>query len=128
MPALPGDSEPVCFTPSKVCGLPNVTQVAVYTDRLEVLSGGHWLAFPFKEIAVFQEPRWLIRLKQRLGMLPLRARVADLVYVREPYEQSYIRFFTKPRLTIYMPAGGPALYPESHFWRVQEVLRRGGYA
>lgn len=68
------------------------------------------------------------RLKRLVGGRPYRPHVGELFYVREPYSESYIRFYTEPRLTVYMPAEAPAEYPNSHFWRVQEVLRRGGYA
>ena len=128
--AADGDDEdvPVRFAPSRVLGMARVEEVAVWPDRLEVRTAAGWRAFPFAGIAAPQEPGWVAALKRRTGGRPFRPHVAELVYVREPYAESFFRFYTEPRLTVYMPAGGPALAPDSVFWRVQEVLRRGGYA
>jgi hypothetical protein len=111
-----------------VRGLPDVDEVAVFPDRLEVRTRGQWRVFSFAEIGAWLEPPWLARLKQRLRLLPYRKQVAELVYVREPYEESYFEFFTDPRLRVHMPAGDAPLYPDSVFWRIQDVLRSGGYA
>jgi hypothetical protein len=128
VPAATTHEPHVRFKPSKVEGFPGAEEIEVYPDRLRVLSEGRWQEFPFADIAVRKEPAWASRLKRRLGGRPFRPHVGELFYVRQPYADSYIRFFTTPRLTVYMPADGPAEYPHSHFWRVQEVIRRGGYA
>ena len=121
-------ADAVCFAPSKVVGMPGVEEVAVYPDRLVFHAQGQRREIIFETIAQWPESRLGARIKRRLGMRPYRGLVAHLVYVREPYEESYFEFFTEPRVRVHMPAGGPALSPHSHFWRVQEVLRRGGYA
>ena len=118
----------VRFTPSKVEGFSGAEEIDVHPDRLRVLSGGEWHDFPFADLAVRQEPAWATRLKRLLGGRPYRPHVGDLFYVRDPYSDSYVRFYTHPRITVYMPADGPTQYPHSHFWRMQEVLRHGGYA
>jgi hypothetical protein len=112
----------VRFAPSKVEGLPDVDEVAVFPDRLEVRSAGAWQVFPFKDM-----PEGPSAPPVLFGLGGARPRVADLLYVREPYSDSYFRFYTDPPLTVYMPADGPALSPHSVFWRVQQVLKRGGY-
>jgi hypothetical protein len=117
----------VRFRPSKVRGLPDVDEVAVYPDQLDVRTAGEWRTFRFADFGLRQDSQWGARLKEKLGIRPYRTLVAHLVYVREPYEESHFEFLTDPRLTVYMPADGPALSPDSHFRRIQEVLRRGGY-
>src|SRR4051812_49178999 len=49
------------FVPSRVEGLPDVTRVAVYSDRLEVLSAGQWVVFHFEDIAGWPRPAFLWR-------------------------------------------------------------------
>ena len=117
-----GEEHPVRLAPSKVEGLPNVDEVAVFPDRLEVRSEGAWKVFPFAEM-----PGGASKPPVLLGLGGMRPRVADLLYVREPYSESYFRFYTDPPVTVYMPADGPALSPHSAFWRVLQALKRGGY-
>src|SRR6202043_194981 len=44
------------FVPSRVEGLPAVTEVGIFPDRLEVCTSGEWKLFPFAEIAQWPRP------------------------------------------------------------------------
>ena len=58
---------------------------------------------------------------------PGRVPVGELHFSKSHYPDSHFTFFTSPRIVIYMPTAGPTAYPHSHFWRVQELLRGGGF-
>ena len=119
------DAEPihsVRFAPSKAVGLPDVDEVAVFHDRLEVRTRGQWRVFRLQDIADAEARR-----RRYLPVPARRRQVAELFYARESYTDSYFRFFTEPRLTVYMPDDGQPLSPHSVFSRVLAVLTRGGY-
>lgn len=121
-------SEEPChrFVPSRVDGLPDVTEVLVRPDRLEVLSAGQWLVFPFEDLAEWPRPAWLWRLVSRLGFRPRWLPVAERDWFHRPPER-FFKFFTRPRVVVYMPADEPAEHRLSNFWRVQQVIMAGGF-
>ena len=55
------------FVPAGVEGLPNVTEVVVFPDRLELLSGGEWVVVRLLDIARWIRRGWLYRPLARLG-------------------------------------------------------------
>ena len=55
------------FVPSDVEGLAAVTEVAVFPDRLELLSEGKWVVIRFLDIAKWYRRGWLYRSLARLG-------------------------------------------------------------
>jgi hypothetical protein len=116
------------FTPSEVTGIPAVSRVAVYADRLELCSEGQTRTIRLLDIARW--PRWgsFYRLAARLG-LGIRGypAVADRDWFHPP-RRRFFRFYTDPPLTIYLadePEETP--YGETLFRRVQDVLAAGGY-
>jgi hypothetical protein len=122
----PDTTDCLRFTPSRVEGLPDVTEVAVYPDRLEILSGGRRLVYRLADIARWPRPRWLWRLLARFGWrgwLP----VGERDRFHAPPER-FIRFFTSPPVVVYMPDETGVDYPNTVFRRVQEVLSRGGFS
>jgi hypothetical protein len=124
-PSAGGGGE-VRFIPSQVEGLSGVTEAAVFPDRLELKSHGGWVTFPFASFGWPQESRTAARIKRMLKLKPARRIVGEIWFDPVHYPNSYVRFFTEPRLTIYMPATGPTRYPHSHFWRIQQTVRAGG--
>ena len=81
---------------------------------------------PLSTIAPPPEPptvfgRFLPRRIKRVARLP---RVS---FSPERYEDSYVRFLSTPPLTVYMPAEGPARFPDSVFSRILRVLSAGGH-
>lgn len=115
------------FVPSKVKGLPDVTEVIVYPDRLEFQSEGCNIIFRFFDIAEWPRPKWLRRFLFRLGRRPSWLSVGDRDWFRPPSER-FFQFYTQPAITVYMPHDEPEGYQESYFFRAQEVMRRGGFS
>jgi hypothetical protein len=105
----------VRFRPSRVEGVADVDEVCISRDRLEIRAAGQWLTFPFLSFARGREIS--------SGRVP----VGELHFSNSSYPDSHFVFHTAPRIAIYMPVDGPTSYPHSHFWRVQEVLREGGF-
>ncbi len=115
------------FAPSRVKGLLDVTEVAVFPDRLEVCSAGKWLSFPFKELIEWHRPAWFWRLLARLGWRRRFLPVGEQDWFH-PLTERFFRFFTCPRIVVYMPAEpDETKYPETLFHRIQNVIMRGGF-
>lgn len=116
------------FVPSAVEGLPDVTEVVVHPDRLELLSAGEWVVIRFVEIARWYRSEWLYRSMIRLG-LGVRGwpSVADRDWFHPPAER-FFRFYTDPPITVFMPDEPPELrYGENTFRKVQDKLGHGGF-
>ena len=105
----------VHFRPSRVEGLADVDEVRVHPDRLELRSGGEWISTAFLSFAPGREAD------------SRRVPIGELHFDKSDYAQSHFVFYTTPRIAIYMPADGPVAYPDSCFWRVQEVIGAGGF-
>jgi hypothetical protein len=106
--------------------MPDVSEVALFPDRLEVNSAGQWVVLRFADMARWPRPAWLWRLLHRAGRRPRWLPVADRNWFRSPPDR-YFAFYTKPRLVVYMPADEPREYEGSHFVRVKNVLAAGGF-
>lgn len=121
------ESSPFLFVPSRVEGLPNVYQVAVYPDRLELLSAGRWMSFRFEEIAKWPFPRFLWWWLARFGWRPRWLPVGERDWFHPPSER-FFRFYTQPRMTIYLPDEPEGTgYGETLFRRVQDVMLEFGF-
>jgi len=105
----------VRFRPSRVEGLSDVDEVCVTREALEIIAGGRQLTFPYLDFARGREIS--------SGRVP----VGELHFSKVSYPDSHVVFYTTPRIAIYMPVDGPTRTPHSHFWRIQEVLRAGGF-
>jgi hypothetical protein len=116
----------VRFVPSRVDGLPNVSVSVVYPDRLELQSAGGWAVFRFDDIAEWPCPAWLWRLFARIGWRPSPLLVGERDWFHEPSER-FFRFFTWPRLTIYMPDEPGIAYGSTVFRQIEEIIGRGGF-
>ena len=117
---------PLRFTPSRVVGLPEVTEVVVHCDRIEVKSAGNRLSFRFTDLARWPRPTWLHRILFRMGRRRYFLAVADRDWFHAGADK-FFSFYTNPRLVICMPADSPEEYKDSHFFKIQEVLRAGGF-
>jgi hypothetical protein len=116
------------FVPSAVEGLPSVTEVAVFPDRLELLSEGKRIVIRFLDIARWHRRGWLYRPLARLGW-GVRGwpSVADRDWFHPPSGR-FFRFFAEPPVTLYMPDEPPdTSYGQTMFRRVQEVMAAGGF-
>lgn len=115
------------FVPSRVEGLPEVTSVTVFPDRIELASAAGVVTHRFADIARWPEPAFLWRLLYRLGVKPRWLPVADRDWFHEPADM-FFAFYTKPRLKVCMPRDeSKDDYGSSYFVRMQNVLREGGF-
>jgi hypothetical protein len=115
------------FTPSRVEGLRDVTEVVVRPDRLELRSADRWVQVRLAGIARWPRPARLRRLLARLGCQLRPAPVADRDWFHPPPHR-FFRFYTAPPLVVYMPADEPQQRGGSCFARVQEILAAGGFS
>src|SRR5262245_1501621 len=88
------------FTPSRVTGLPDVAEAAVFPDRLELLSADRWVVIRFFDIARWYRKDWLWRRLARLGWMHGRPYVADRDWFHPPSER-FFEFYTEPKIVIY---------------------------
>jgi hypothetical protein len=117
----------VRFVPSTAEGLPDVREVVVHPDRLEVNSGGRRLTFPFRQIGRRQEPRLVAFLKRLVGKYAYPVMVADRDWFHLPRDRFFL-WYTDPPLRTCMPQDEPADHAASYFSQIQAVVRSGGYA
>lgn len=108
------------FVSKGVEGLPSVAEVAVFPDRLELLSAGRWVTIRLADIARWPRPQWLAQLGLRRGS----AVVGERDWFRE---DKFFRFYSRPPLTVYMPDEDGVEYGQTLWWRLQEVLMRGRF-
>ncbi len=117
----------VRFVPSRVDGLPSVTEVAVSPDRLELLSEGRWVVIRFRAIARWHRYAWLGRLLARLGSIRGWPAVADRDWFHPPAER-FFRFYTTPPITVFLvDEPRETAYGHTLFRRVQDVIAVGGF-
>lgn len=119
--------EVVRFVPSRAEGLPDVGEVIVYPNRLEISTGGSRRAFRFASVARRQERALVSFLKPMLGLKPWPRLVGERHWCGAPKDR-FIRWYTNPSLTTYMPANESHGYADSLFPRIHEVLASGGFA
>lgn len=117
------DAEPFRFAPSSVEGLPSVAEVAVFPDRLELLSEGRWIVTRFRDIARWYRRGRLYRPLAQLGLgVWGYPSVADRDWFHPPAGR-FFRFYTTPPITVYMPDEPPETsYGRTTFRRIQDVL------
>src|SRR2546423_1721833 len=125
---MKGMSSEAClrFVPSRITGLPGVTEVVVRSDRQELFSNGSWVTFKLTEIAQGPWPARVWRLLSRVGRHPAWLPVADRDWFHPPADR-YFTFYTNPPVTVYMPVDDPTDWQASTFWRLQTVLWSGGF-
>jgi hypothetical protein len=114
------------FVPSRVEGLAAVTEVAVYPDRLELLSAGHWVSVRLEDIATWPKPalirRWLARRGWRPPYMPVGEHDCG------SSSERFFRFYTWPQIVIYMPDETAVLdHSKTLVHRVQDIMLEGGF-
>ncbi len=114
------------FVPSRAEGLPDVREVVVFSDRLEVNTAGEWVTFLFVDMARWPKPTAFWRWMYRCGRPPKWLPVGERDWFHEPPNR-FFRFFTDPPLILYMPVDEPEGYSEGNFSRAQRVMQRGGF-
>jgi hypothetical protein len=117
----------VRFCPSRAEGLPDVREVVVRPDRLEVNTAGRWVTFSFRRIGRRQEPRVVSLVKRLVRRAPWRLAVADRDWFHAPPDRFFL-WYTDPPPRTCMPVDEPFDHATCYFWRIQVVLGSGGYA
>ncbi|WP_406694625.1 hypothetical protein V5E97_26525 [Singulisphaera sp. Ch08] len=116
------------FIPSRVEGLPEVAEVIVYPDRLELLSAETSLVFRFAEIAQWPRPAWLRKRLFRFGWRPRWLPVGDRDWFHPPRDR-FFTFYTEPPITVFLTDEDREMgYGETLFRQVQDVIESGGFA
>jgi hypothetical protein len=125
--AASDDGRIVRFVPSRVEGLPDVSEVVIRPDRLEVRSAGWWISFPFDGIARWPRPRRLWQFLARHGRRPRWLPVADRDWFHPPRDRFFV-FYTDPPVKVFLTDEEKNLtYGETLFRRVEEVIEAGGF-
>ena len=115
------------FVPSRVEGLPDVTEVAIYPERLELLSAGKWVVIRFVDISKLPRPTWMWKVLSRFGWRPPWLPVANRDWFHPPRDR-FFRFFTSPEIIVFMADEASNIgYGETLFRRVQDVIESGGF-
>jgi hypothetical protein len=115
------------FVPTRVGGVADVTEVAVFPDRLELVSDEKRLSFPYCDMARWPQPRWLWRLLSWIGIRPGWLPIGERDWFHPPNER-YIRFYATPPMTIYIPDDPHTVYHLTLFRRIQNMIAAGGYS
>jgi hypothetical protein len=115
------------FVPSRVEGLPEVSEVRLFPDRIEARSAGKWLTFRFIEMVRWPQPVWFWRLLRRATGRPVGLPVGDRDWFHSPPDR-YFSLYTDPRLVLFMPTDEPDEYGRGTFAQIQYVLSAGGFS
>ena len=116
----------VRFRPSRAEGLPDVREVVVCPDRLEVNSRGRWIVFPFVTIGRPRERAVVCFLKRLAGVRPSPRLVGERDWCYPPQDR-FFTWYTDPPLTTFMPEDESKGYASSLFPRIHAVLDSGGF-
>lgn len=116
------------FHPSRVDGLPDVSEVVLRPDRLELLSSGRWVVHRFEDIARWPRPAWIWRFLYRHGYRPRWLPVGRRDWFHKPRDRFFI-FYTTPEITVFMidEERQQVGYRDSLFRRIQDVMLLGGF-
>ena len=115
------------FTPSRVEGLPDVSEVVVRPDRIELRCAGEWVIVKFADTARWPRPAWLWRLAARHGQRPRWLPVGDRDWFHPPRDQFFL-FYTRPLIKVLLADEDRGIgYGETLFRRVQEVIESGEF-
>jgi beta-glucosidase/6-phospho-beta-glucosidase/beta-galactosidase len=110
--------------PTRTEGLPEVTEVIFYHDRITVCSAGQWVAIPFTTLARWPRPAWLRKALARFGYPPPWRLIADRDWVDTATESLFV-FYSTPVFKLWLPYEPD--YWTSSFFQLQQFLRQGGY-
>ncbi len=125
--AVSNDEQTIGFVPSRVEGLPDVSEVVVRPDRLELRSAGEWVVFPFAGIARWPRPSRLWRFLSRYGRRPRWLPVAGRDWFHPPLDRFFM-FNTDPPVKVFLTDNYRDInYGETLFRRVAEVIEAGGF-
>lgn len=116
------------FVPSAVEGLPEVSEVALFPDRLELMSTGQRKVFRFVEFAHWHRFGSIYRAIASCGLgVYGQPCVANRDWFHPP-SRRFFQFYTAPRLKIFLADEAQELpYGESLFCKIRETIALGGF-
>ncbi len=123
------DHEPefkITFTPSRTKWLTEIDRVTVWPNRLVVETAAGHETFSFEKIGKIRESGIMRTMRWLSGSKPFGMLIADRDWFHPPQDR-FFRFYTDPCMTVYMPTDDTVGYEESVFFRIQAVIRSGGY-
>src|SRR5262245_26759637 len=127
-PAIAQENSCVRFKPSRTDGLDDVSEVAIFRDRLEVQTEQQRLIFRFADIGVPQASKFVNLLRAFAGQHRLPLVVANRDWFHEPQDR-YFEWFTMPRLKTCMPTDEVSeSYSHTCFHQIRQLVEAGGFA
>ncbi len=115
------------FAPSKVEGLPDVSEIAIHPDRIELLSAEKWVVVWFVDIARWPRPAAVWKALSRFGWRPRWLPVADRDWFHPPHDR-FFAFYTRPKIVVFLVDEDRGIgYGETLFRQVQDVIESGGF-
>ena len=114
------------FVPSRVQGLPDVSEVCLFHDRLEARSAGEWVVFRFMDMASWPQPAWFWRLLHRAGWRSAGPPVGERDWFQSPPDR-YFSFYSEPPLVVFMPVDERDDYDRSTFMQIFHIMAGGGF-
>jgi hypothetical protein len=114
------------FRPQRVEGLREVIEVAIFSDRLELLtqSAATLTIVEFVDVAAWPFPGFLWKWAFRQG-LGRRTSVAEIY--RPSGGEPYIKWLGQPPIEVYRPADESAGAWEARLARIQKIVEAGGF-
>src|SRR5712671_5517106 len=89
----------VQFEPSRVEGVSNVIEVAVYPDRLELRGDRGWVSVGYEPMITREGPMTIF--ERLFASWQSRPPVAEIHFSQDPYAESFVRFLTDSPITLY---------------------------
>jgi hypothetical protein len=110
--------------PTRAEGLPAVTEVVFYPDRMMVCSAGQWRVIPFAPLARWPRPVWFRKALAWFGVQPLWRTVADRNWL-DTETESLFEFYSNPPFRLWLAYDDD--YVASPYFQVQQFLRQAGF-
>lgn len=121
--------QPLRFKPSAVDGLDDVTEAALFPDRLELHTGEGPVVICFRDIAKWIGfRRHFYRCLARIGGSIIGwPSVADRDWFHPP-SRRFFRFYTSPPITVFLQdEPRETRYHKTLFRRIQDTIAKGGF-
>ena len=117
---------PLRFIPTKCEGLPDVTEVDVFTDRLEIKSAGALHVYHFEDMVQWPRHHWIFSILEKFHLRSRWRPIGERDWFHKPGER-FFRFFTTPPIQIYIPDTEEMDYHHSIYLKVLKIILKGGY-
>ena len=113
-----------CLHASRELTLPN--GVTVNSESIIFETADTRSTFLYVDFAQSDEVLAKRFFRKLMFMKPLARMIGERDAFHPP-EDRFFRFFTNPKITVYMPVDDPVEYVKSTFSKIQQIWRVGGY-